>query len=341
MLSLAVLAASSSVVLLAGCATTNARVATDSSASPALVGLTVSTALQSSEPITDIAWDASKSVLWLVMCDNVSATLQEISGAGTKGDSVALPAPSDSQCPTMIKVSDKSDVWVAGAYTLSLYDHETRRVRSISLPVNQPGAIAGALDPNSELPGTWISALAPVDGGVVVARHNVPYLQTFTSSLAELANVPLPSGLVGPSDLLVGGGSALALGAFAKAARDSSEHALSIPGALMPESPTERWMRQPLLRDARYSDATGQVLWVDSAESAIHWRTNGNDLRWSLPTSTQTITGPKPAATVSPVTETVEVRPHLEAAARVDSHTVWLDLREPDGSYRIAELTAG
>lgn len=83
-------------------------------------------------------------------------------------------------------------------YAMVRFDPETGRVSQSTFDLQTDSALPGALDPETPMPGTWISAFDVQDEEIIVARNNVPELSVLRDSTMEVGyTIPLPTSYAG------------------------------------------------------------------------------------------------------------------------------------------------
>jgi hypothetical protein len=102
----------------------------------------------------------------------------------------------DSGLGDAIRVAPDGSVWIAESHALIRVDPSSGNESTISLPSAAPGAVKTPADR-----GSYATSLTFTNSSVMLARNDVPYLQQWSLSMKPLANVPLPAGVAGPTDM--------------------------------------------------------------------------------------------------------------------------------------------
>ncbi len=150
-----------------------------------------------------LAFDAARQLLWYVTDDSAGHTvLRGFDPASRAVRDVPLP-PDESYIREFgpLKIDSSGVVWLAGGKRLVRYDPATTKLTSIALPSRVTGALTGATSgPNQ---GVWPSALTFLDGVLLLARNNVPWLTRYDASFHEVGRIAIPAGYAGARDLAV------------------------------------------------------------------------------------------------------------------------------------------
>jgi len=160
-------------------------------------------AVSNGSGVTTLALDESGRQLWFVTDDVAGQpVLRRFDVTSRTTHDVRLP-PDASYIREFgpLKIDPAGVVWLAGGRRLVRYDPATARLTSLVLPSRVAGALPGASSgPNQ---GVWPSALAFLDGRLLVARNNVPWLTVYNASFREVGRIAIPYGYAGARDLAV------------------------------------------------------------------------------------------------------------------------------------------
>jgi hypothetical protein len=151
--------------------------------------------------VGDLAYDESRDAIWFVGADGAGASAFRLDTNSGAIERWPLPAGSFMGFYVQVKTDAAGMLWVADGYQVVRFDRASQRSSAHAFDLRVPGALPGALTGPS--PGTWVSSIIPTDDGVIVARHNVPWLTRLDASLAEVGRIPLPQGDEGAEDLAV------------------------------------------------------------------------------------------------------------------------------------------
>jgi hypothetical protein len=151
--------------------------------------------------VGDLAYDQSHDAIWFVGGDGGARFVFRIDTTSGHIDKWPLPAGGYAGVYVQVKTDAAGVVWIADDYQIVRFDPATHHATAHHFSTGVPGALPGALTGSS--PGTWVSAIAPTNGGALVARHNVPWLTRLDDSLREVGKTPLPQGDEGAQDLAV------------------------------------------------------------------------------------------------------------------------------------------
>lgn len=122
-----------------------------------------------------------------------------------------LPETTHNGFLSQVKLDSNGKVWVTEEYRLVRFDPVTEQMTSLILPVESQAAFNDALESDNPMPGTWISSIAPIADGVLVARQNVPQLIRVSSDLKVIESVQVPDDYAGARDLAIDGDTTYAL----------------------------------------------------------------------------------------------------------------------------------
>ncbi len=154
----------------------------------------------------DLEYDPVRGKLWLAIMratgpdDLVSVDVETLGQ-----EAWALPDADYGGFLSRVKIGADGAVWVTQPYRLMRFDPGSSSLAERTFDLFVPDALAGALDPGAPLPGTWISAITPDAGAILVARNNVPYLVRLNDLLVEVERIPVPDSYAGAQDLAVAG----------------------------------------------------------------------------------------------------------------------------------------
>ena len=151
--------------------------------------------------VGDLAYDQSHDAIWFLGGDGGAPYVFRIDTTSGSADRWPLPTGSYVGVYVQVKTDAAGVVWIADDYQIVRFDPATHHATAHHFSMGVPGALPGALTGSS--PGTWVSAIAPTDGGALVARHNVPWLTRLDDSLREVGKTPLPESAEGAQDLAV------------------------------------------------------------------------------------------------------------------------------------------
>lgn len=154
----------------------------------------------------DLEYDAVRRKLWLaILRASGPDELVSVDVETLKQTAWTLPDADYGGFVSRVKVGPDGAVWVTQPYRLVRFDPESSSIVERPFDPVVPDALPDALSPDSLLPGTWISAIAPDAGTILVARNNVPYLVRLDDSLTEVERIPVPPPYAGGQDLAVAG----------------------------------------------------------------------------------------------------------------------------------------
>lgn len=178
----------------------------DSAATPILVA-------ELPDAVWDLEYDSIDDAVWFVSGNGQAAEVFRVSTVDGKVVSWSVPDGEYSGVHRDVHHLANGDVMLSSDYGLVRLSSETGELESVLFDVEVDGALPGALDPNTPLPGTWISATAIIDGNVVVARQNVPFLTVVSGKdLSELERIVIPVALAGARDIAGAQGELYVLG---------------------------------------------------------------------------------------------------------------------------------
>lgn len=190
--------------------------------SPSLSGREVSPApalmdsdftLQLPAPSYDLAYDSQRDLIWFAVMEISGPdwlyAVDARDGSFTRWD---LPDSEHNGYLSQIKVDKGGVIWISQDYVLTRFDPASETVTSRTLDLEAPRAVPSALDEGNPLPGTWISAIEPYQGGVIVARNNVWGLDIYDSRLKDAGTILAPAVLGSRALAQTPSGDTVALG---------------------------------------------------------------------------------------------------------------------------------
>ncbi|WP_157962584.1 hypothetical protein [Homoserinimonas sp. OAct 916] len=153
----------------------------------------------------EVAVDPGKGTIWLATVQPVGKdTLWAVDMHTGDVRNFDLPDADYNGYTTHIRAGEDGAVWVSLPYELVRLDPETGKLTSVQFAEKVDGALPGALDAGSTLPGTWLSAVLPDEAGVLVARNNVPYLTQVNADMTVSRGADAGDGYAGAADLARG-----------------------------------------------------------------------------------------------------------------------------------------
>jgi hypothetical protein len=159
-------------------------------------------AVKVDEDTYDLTYDAERDLVWFaVMQISGPDWLYAVAPDG-KSSRWSLPDSTHNGYLSRIIVDDEGAIWITQEYVLTRFDPTSETIRSVELPLESPFELADALDPNNPAPGTWISAIAPVPGGVIVARNNVAAILGYDRKLQPTTQAAIPEEYAGARDII-------------------------------------------------------------------------------------------------------------------------------------------
>jgi hypothetical protein len=151
--------------------------------------------------ISDLAYDESRNAIWFVGFDGSDKFVFRVNAATSQVEKWPLPPGDYVGVYVQVKTDSAGIVWISDGYQVVRFDPATHQATTHKFSLNVPGALPGALTGGH--PGTWVSGIAPSNGGLLVARHNVPWLTRLDASLAEVSRIPVSADDAGAQDLAV------------------------------------------------------------------------------------------------------------------------------------------
>lgn len=274
--------------------------------------------LDLSVPVYELTFDRSRDALWFASFNGGQGVLTEYSIKTGDVSTFPLPAYNGNGFMSHVRVAPDGAVWVTTDYAIDRVDPATSQTQSLSLAETVDGALPGALDPSSPLPGTWVSALAFDAGGrALVARNNVPFLQIIDSELELVGSIDIPPAVAGAADMTLETDGLHAIPGHANRT-DASVATVALAGVAAPAEASP-------LRDSTGGPITMTVLEPDG--STIAYNIGTGQLQWTRPATTSEVvkfpqmTVPRnaPNGTLTEVPVTDEV-----TAAAIDATgTLW------------------
>lgn len=204
---LSLLAIAAASLLLAGCQTPSAgQSIADGGDSRATTSDTSNPVAQVVRDLTlashQLAIDHDRNKIWLATIQPAGEdTLWSVDLKSEEVQSFTLPDVDDNGYTSHIRVGKDGAVWVSLPYELVRVDPDSGTIASLPFPEEVDGALPGALDRETTVPGTWLSGILPDEGGILVARNNVPYLTHVDNDMAASRGAELGTDDAGPIDL--------------------------------------------------------------------------------------------------------------------------------------------
>jgi hypothetical protein len=151
--------------------------------------------------ISDLAYDQARNAIWFVGFDGSDKFVFRVNAATSQVEKWPLPPGDYVGVYVQVKTDAAGIVWISDGYQVVRFDPATHQATTHEFSLNVPGALPGALTGGN--PGTWVSGIVPSNGGLLVARHNVPWLTRLDASLAEVGRIPVSADDAGAQDLAV------------------------------------------------------------------------------------------------------------------------------------------
>jgi len=172
----------------------DARIGSDPTSAGVEAGHVV---LDMSSIVWDLAYDEERDVLWFAETSVGGAdTLYSVDVNDETIHRYELPETDYTGVVTQVKVGPDGVVWVTEPYRLVRFDPDTAEMTSTPVPLDDADRIEATVEP-----GTWISAIAAIDGGVVVARNNVPRLDWYSTEMIPVRHIFIDHAYAGAWDL--------------------------------------------------------------------------------------------------------------------------------------------
>lgn len=154
--------------------------------------------------------DPSTGALWFVDADTGTGRLTRFDPANGTSQQWQLPGGDYYGMFFKIKIGTDGVVWTESSYNLIKFDPSTQTLTSVGLAQDPAGEMP---QPSSGgyTPGTYITSIFPYQGGLIVARNNLPYLQVFDGQLNLVRTVPIAPEDAGAWDIAVGSSGAIAV----------------------------------------------------------------------------------------------------------------------------------
>jgi streptogramin lyase len=159
-------------------------------------------AVKVDEDTYDLTYDAERGLVWFAVMQISGPDWLYAVAADGESSRWSLPDSTHNGYLSHIIVDDEGAIWITQEYVLTRFDPTSETMRSVELPLESPFELVDALDPNNPAPGTWISAVAPVPGGVVLARNNVAAILGYDRKLQPTRQVAIPQEYAGARDII-------------------------------------------------------------------------------------------------------------------------------------------
>ena len=234
-------------------------------------------------PAYALAYDARRDAIWFAV-DQISGpdTLYRVDASTGSVHTWSLPDRNHNGFGGQIKLDSSGIVWLSNDYSVMRFDPGTQAMRVIDFPVKVPGAINGGAD------GTYPVAIMPTGDGVLVARHNLPYLTELDAELNLIGRVPLPIADADARDIAVAGDRLFLLRWAHDASAGMPAHAAGIDirtlaGAQIAFATIQGARIQETGSSVLVSGESrlgGQLAWVDGEGSIADVKVDGHPVGW-------------------------------------------------------------
>jgi hypothetical protein len=272
--------------------------------------------------VRELTYDHVRDALWYLSAVDSGTDLIRFDLADGTAATARLPGlPADGSFYSHVGVAPDGSVWVASGYSVVRYQPGTSMMATKTFERQVSGALPGALDPNTPLPGTWISAITfTANSTALIARHNVPFLQTVTTSLGDGPDVAIPEAVYGTAAMALGSGGLYYRPALMAGGSSPDAIAVTPIGLAAPPDAV------PLLRDTAGPSAAVLAVGVNG-ESAV-WNQITGTLTWrassaAAPSSLLLASGTAQIAAPNGQLRTVTTRASVIAVAFDNTGTLW------------------